>query len=134
MVTFLSGDQFHIIRSNKQTPFVQFFCNATGYPNLHIQWYQNDNLIPSDSRDFEIENGTDTNEKGLILAHSVIQAKDPKLAHSGKITCQASIRYQREENGEKGKEAQTSSSSLFRDLIVLGIATYFVKSCFVVTS
>ena len=47
-------------------------------------------------------------------------AKAPRLANSGKITCQASIEYNREENGEMGEDADTSNS-LSRSLTVLGV-------------
>lgn len=59
-------------------------------------------------------------EEGLTSAQSVLQAVNPKLADSGKITCHASIGYRQEEDGEMG-EFSMFSHIQSRDLTVLGM-------------
>ena len=121
LVSFLSGDQMYIIHPNEPIPSVTFSCDATGFPHLQIQWFHNDNLVLPENEDFTTENVTTPDENGLTTAaQSNLTAKAPRLANSGKITCQASIVYNREENGEMGEDADTSNS-LSRSLTVLGL-------------
>ena len=121
LVSFLSGDQMFIVHPNEPIPSINFSCNATGFPNLQIQWFHNDNLVLLDNEYFTTENITTPDENGLTTAvQSNLRAKAPRLANSGKITCQASIVYNREENGEMGEDADTSNS-LSRSLTVLGV-------------
>ena len=122
-IRFLSTDQLHIIRpSDPNPPSVMFICNASGSPNLSIRWSRNGKMIPPDSRDFSVENKTSV-EEGLTSVQSVLQAVNPKLADSGKITCYAGIGYRQEENGEKG-EFSVFSHIQCRDLTVLGRQLY----------